>query len=80
VTTSPSETLAKLTVAPIVDADIAGVIALWHGCELTRRWNNPAAEIALARQSPNATVLVGRERDRIVATAVVGHDGHRGWV
>jgi ribosomal protein S18 acetylase RimI-like enzyme len=34
----------------------------------------------LARRSPNATVLVGRDGERIVATAMVGHDGHRGWV
>jgi ribosomal protein S18 acetylase RimI-like enzyme len=25
-------------------------------------------------------VLIGRDGDAIVATAMVGHDGHRGWV
>ena len=29
---------------------------------------------------PNSTVLVGRDGGAIVATAMVGHDGHRGWV
>jgi ribosomal protein S18 acetylase RimI-like enzyme len=80
VTVSPSETLATLTVAPIADPDIPDVIAMWRACELTRPWNDPAADIALARQSPNASVLVGRDRETIVATAMVGHDGHRGWV
>jgi ribosomal protein S18 acetylase RimI-like enzyme len=80
VTVSPSETLAAITVGPIADADIPAVIAMWQACELTRPWNDPAADIALARQSPNATVLVGRDRETIVATAMVGHDGHRGWV
>jgi ribosomal protein S18 acetylase RimI-like enzyme len=80
VTVSPSETFAAITVAPIADADIPAVIAMWQACELTRPWNDPAADIALARQSPNATVLVGRDRETIVATAMVGHDGHRGWV
>ena len=69
-----------LTIAPIEDADIAAVIALWQRCGLTRPWNDPAADIALARKSPNAAVLAGRHGSAIVASALVGHDGHRGWV
>ena len=38
------------------------------------------ADIALARRSPNATILVERDGNGIVASAMVGHDGHRGWV
>jgi ribosomal protein S18 acetylase RimI-like enzyme len=77
---SPTQNLATLTVAPIKDADVPHVIALWQACNLTRPWNDPAADIALARRSPNATILVGVERETTVATAMVGHDGHRGWV
>jgi ribosomal protein S18 acetylase RimI-like enzyme len=47
---------------------------------LTRPWNNPAADIALARKGRNAAVLVGRDGRGIVASVLVGHDGHRGWV
>ncbi len=74
---SPAPALAM---APMGDADIAAVIALWQRCGLTRPWNDPAADIALARKGPNATVLVGRDDSGIVASALVGHDGHRGWV
>jgi ribosomal protein S18 acetylase RimI-like enzyme len=69
-----------LAIAPIDDADVADVIALWQACQLTRPWNDPAADIALARKGSNATVLVGRDGGTIVATVLVGHDGHRGWV
>ena len=69
-----------LTIAPIEDADIAEVIALWRRCGLTRPWNDPAADIALARKGPNAAVLAGRNGGGIVASVLVGHDGHRGWV
>ena len=69
-----------LAVAPIVDADIADVVALWEACRLTRPWNDPAADIALARKGSNATVLIGRDAGSIAATVLVGHDGHRGWV
>lgn len=64
----------------IEDVDLAGVIALWQRCGLTRPWNDPAADITRARGEPNAAVLVGRDGGGIVASVLVGHDGHRGWV
>ena len=45
--TSPAP---ALSIAAIEDADIADVIALWQRCGLTRPWNDPAADIALARK------------------------------
>ena len=72
--------LTTLSIAPIEDADVTAVMALWQRCGLTRPWNDPDADIALARRGPNSTVLIGRDGGAIVATAMVGHDGHRGWV
>ncbi len=72
--------VTALAIAEITDADVADVIALWQRCGLTRPWNDPASDIALARRNTNSTVLVGRAGAAIVATAMVGHDGHRGWV
>jgi ribosomal protein S18 acetylase RimI-like enzyme len=69
-----------LAIAPLEDADIAAVIALWQRCGLTRPWNDPQADIALARQGSNSTVLLGRDGDAVVASVLVGHDGHRGAV
>ena len=71
---------ASLAIAEITDNDIADVVALWQACGLTRPWNDPAADIALARREPNSTILIGRDGDAIVATVMVGYDGHRGWV
>ena len=69
-----------LSISSITDADVPHVIALWQRCGLTRPWNDPAADIALARRGANATILIGRAESAIVASALVGHDGHRGWV
>ena len=77
--TTPAQATA-LSIAPIGDADVADVIALWQACDLTRPWNDPAADIALARRGPNSAILIGRDDDAMIATALVGHDGHRGWV
>jgi ribosomal protein S18 acetylase RimI-like enzyme len=70
----------SLAISPIADADLPAVIALWQACGLTRPWNDPASDIAMARRGPNSAVLIGRDNGAIVATAMVGHDGHRGWV
>jgi ribosomal protein S18 acetylase RimI-like enzyme len=71
---------ATLSITPIEDADIAGVIALWRRCGLVRPWNDPEADIALARRGDNSDVLIGRDGEAIAASVLVGHDGHRGWV
>ena len=69
-----------LDITSITDADVPGVIALWQRCGLVRPWNDPSADIALARGGDNADVLVGRAGDTMAASVLVGHDGHRGWV
>jgi ribosomal protein S18 acetylase RimI-like enzyme len=70
--------MIQLTIRPLCDGEEAAVIALWHACGLTRPWNDPARDLALARGKPNSDVLVGLVENRIVASAMVGHDGHRG--
>jgi hypothetical protein len=61
---------AALSIAPIEDADVADVVALWQACGLTRPWNDPQADIALARRRPNSTVLIGRNADAIAAGSI----------
>ena len=72
--------MSELEISPITDAEVPDVVALWQRCGLTRPWNDPASDIAFARRGANATILIGRANEAIVATAMVGHDGHRGWV
>lgn len=69
-----------MIVSPIVDADVPVVIDLWQRCNLARPWNDTTADIALARRDENSDILIGRDGDSIVASVLVGHDGHRGWV
>lgn len=70
----------ELIIAPIADAQVDAVVALWQRCDLTRPWNDAAGDIARARGQPNSDVLVGLLDDVVTATVMVGHDGHRGWV
>jgi len=70
----------NLQIRPVTDDDIATVIALWTKCGLVKPWNDPKKDIALARRKPESDVLVGEHDGSIVASAMVGHDGHRGVV
>ena len=70
----------SLSIATIEDADIPAVVALWERCGSTRPWNDPEGDIALARSDTNSTILLGRDAGALVASVLVGHDGHRGWV
>lgn len=79
-TDASATTTSNLAISAIADADIPDVVALWKRCELTRPWNEPQADIARARGNTNSEVLVGLDGNTIVATVMVGHDGHRGWV
>lgn len=68
---------------PIVEAvarDAEAVVALWHECGLTRPWNDPLADFTLAVSGPSSTIFVAKVEDAVVGSAMVGFDGHRGWV
>lgn len=69
-----------LTFRDVVDADVDGLVALWTACGLTRPWNDPRGDIAQARRSAEATILVAAEGGRLAGSVMVGHEGHRGWM
>ena len=76
----------KLFIREIEPGDEDELIALWHACDLTRPWNDPAKDLAFARDKANSQILVGlapgapgcSSKTRLIASAMVGHDGHRG--
>tara|TARA_R110000868_G_scaffold63367_1_gene191350 strand:- start:825 stop:1307 length:483 start_codon:yes stop_codon:yes gene_type:complete len=74
------ESLAGITFRPAHDSDAGALVALWEACGLTRPWNDPRKDIGFARDGAASDVLVGVEGDVIIASVMVGHDGHRGAV
>jgi ribosomal protein S18 acetylase RimI-like enzyme len=72
--------MTQLAIVEAADGDIDAIVALWQRCGLTREWNDPRADIASARESANTALLLGRAESNIVASVMVGHDGHRGWL
>ena len=56
-------------------------IALWQECGLTRPWNDPYADFSRAVAGDSSAVLGTYGDDgALIGTAMVGVDGHRGWV
>jgi ribosomal protein S18 acetylase RimI-like enzyme len=62
----------------MAETDKNAVVALWNKCGLTRPWNDPMKDIDFAVAGQTSAVLVGEIDGQIVASAMVGHDGHRG--
>ncbi|WP_449222183.1 GNAT family acetyltransferase [Tistrella mobilis] len=70
----------RLTVGPVLDAELPALVALWQACNLVMPYNDPLDDIAFARGRSHSEVLVGRLDGRPVASVMAGHDGHRGWL
>ncbi len=69
-----------LKIDDLMADEIEAAVALWEACGLTRPWNDPRADARLALEGPSSTILAGRDARGLTATAMVGADGHRGWV
>ena len=61
-------------------SDRDAVIAVWEKCGLVVPWNDPQKDIKRKLTVQPDLFLVGLYQDNIIATAMVGFDGHRGWV
>ncbi|MBC2776922.1 GNAT family acetyltransferase [Parasphingopyxis marina] len=66
--------------AVALEADRDAVVALWRACGLTRPWNDPVADFDAAIGNATSDILLFRDGDGLVASVMVGFDGHRGWV
>jgi ribosomal protein S18 acetylase RimI-like enzyme len=60
--------------------DQKAVIELWQKCNLTRPWNNPRLDIERKLKVNPELFLVGLAENMVIATAMGGYEGHRGWV
>ena len=55
-------------------------MALWQRCGLTRPWNEPYKDILRKQTDKNGKFFVRHEANRVIATFMVGCDGHRGSI
>ena len=62
------------------EEDTEAIVALWQACGLTRPWNDPYRDISRKLTAQPELFLVGEVSGAPMASAMVGFDGHRGWV
>jgi ribosomal protein S18 acetylase RimI-like enzyme len=62
------------------ESRVEEVAVLWEAVGLTRPWNDPRTDFRRALAGPTSGVLGAFDGDAVVGTAMVGADGHRGWV
>lgn len=69
-----------MRIRPYAPSDENAVVALWEACGLLRPWNDPRRDIARKLTEQPELFLVGELEQAVVATAMIGFDGHRGWL
>jgi len=69
-----------LIIRPFQPEDSDAVIDLWFRCGLVRPTNDPRKDIDRKRKVRGDLFLVGLLGERIVASVMVGYEGHRGWI
>jgi len=74
------DAMLNMNIRSFDPADEAAVIALWQRCDLTRPWNDPHKDILRKCTVQPDLFLVGTIDGRIVASVMIGYEGHRGWI
>ena len=71
---------SNFAIRQFVPNDTNRVIFIWEQCDLVRSWNNPNFDIQRKLNFQKELFFVGLLNDEIIATAMFGYDGHRGWL
>lgn len=61
-------------------SDMQAVIGLWEACGLTRPWNDPLRDIERKLTDRNGAFWVVSLGGDVVASVMIGYDGHRGSI
>lgn len=72
--------LGEMKAVTLSQEQYQDAVSLWEVTGLTRPWNDPMADLQRAIDGNSSTVLGCSVDGDLAATAMVGHDGHRGWV
>src|ERR1700720_58213 len=75
------EYASAVRIEPLPERLYAAAIRLWQDSGFTRPGDDPEADLRRAASGGSSCVLAAiGDNDGLLATAMVGHDGHRGWV
>ena len=70
----------EISIRQFVTSDQNDLVDLWSVCRLLRPWNDPLEDIQLCVTTPSSELVVADSAGLLIGSAMLGHDGHRGWV
>jgi len=65
---------------PFTPGDGEAVVRLWRACGLVRPVNDPWKDLARKACVDPELFILGTRATVVVASAMAGYEGHRGWV
>lgn len=74
------ESRPRLHIRPYQPDDEDQVVELWTRCGLVVPQNDPRRDIQAKMSWQPEMFLVGAIGDQVMATVMVGYEGHRGWI
>ncbi len=72
--------MRSVEIRPFVIEDTDGVLEVWSLAGMTTPERNPRADIQKKLRHSPESFFVGVLEGKVVATVMVGYDGHRGWI
>ena len=69
-----------MQIREFLPSDSEALVKLWRECGLLRPWNDPVKDIERKQADRKGWFLVGETGEQLMASAMVGYDGHRGSV
>ena len=74
------KTKVNLNIRPYQDRDRKAIVDLWEACGLVVPHNDPLRDIQRKSRVNPEWFLVGIRGGILVASCMVGYEGHRGWI
>ncbi|MDC0976677.1 GNAT family acetyltransferase [bacterium] len=69
-----------MKIRPYQESDEVAVVDLWSDCGLIVPQNDPIRDIQRKLKVNPEWFLVGVDDTHVIASCMVGYDGHRGWI
>lgn len=69
-----------MEIRPYTPADRYALVKLWIDCQLLVPHNNPDRDIERKLKVNPEWFVVGLEGSDLIASCMIGYDGHRGWI
>ena len=72
--------MKKMIIRPFQPNDLEAVVRLWNDCGLVVPGNDPHKDIQRKLNVQPEMFLLGCLNEQIIASVMVGYEGHRGWI